>query len=140
MEKRVFFRSRSLPYLLVAPQLAITLVFFIWPASQALYQSLLIQDPFGLSTEFVWLDNFEHLVSDPLYIGAFWTTAKFSLLVTALSLGLALQSSRSGHVARSSRRLRCPNPIPCGQSRCPVSGRRSSDPQCSTRSRSRSPR
>ena len=90
MEKRVFFRCRTLPYLLVAPQLAITLVFFIWPASQALYQSLLIQDPFGLSTEFVWLDNFEHLVSDPLYIGAFWTTAKFSLLVTALSLGLAL--------------------------------------------------
>ena len=90
MEKRAVFNKSGLPYLLVAPQLLITLVFFIWPASQALYQSLLIQDPFGLSTEFVWLENFEALFADPLYIESFWTTAVFSTLVTALSLGLAL--------------------------------------------------
>jgi sn-glycerol 3-phosphate transport system permease protein len=90
MEKRVVFRSSPLPYLLVLPQLAVTAVFFLWPASQALYQSLLIEDPFGLSTEFVWFENFENLFADPLYIGSFWTTAYFSAAVTALSLGLAL--------------------------------------------------
>ncbi len=90
MEKRMVFGSTALPYLLVVPQLAITVVFFIWPASQALYQSVLIQDPFGLSTEFVWFENFAHLFTDPLYIAAFWTTAVFSALVTVLSLGLAL--------------------------------------------------
>ena len=43
MEKRVVFRSRWLPYVLVAPQIVVTLVFFFWPAGQALYQSLLRQ-------------------------------------------------------------------------------------------------
>ncbi len=90
MDKRVVFRPSPLPYLLVLPQLVITAVFFLWPASQALYQSLLIEDPFGLSTEFVWFENFEDLFADPLYIGAFWTTAYFSTAVAALSLGFAL--------------------------------------------------
>jgi sn-glycerol 3-phosphate transport system permease protein len=90
MDKRVVFRPSPLPYLLVLPQLVITAVFFLWPASQALYQSLLIEDPFGLSTEFVWFENFEDLFADPLYIGAFWTTAYFSAAVAALSLGFAL--------------------------------------------------
>ena len=61
MLKRVHFNPSFLPYLLVAPQIAITLVFFIWPASQAVYQSMLIEDAFGLSTEFVWFENFEYL-------------------------------------------------------------------------------
>ena len=90
MDKRVVFRPSPLPYLLVLPQLVITAVFFLWPASQALYQSLLIEDPFGLSTEFVWFENFEDLFADSLYIGAFWTTAYFSAAVAALSLGFAL--------------------------------------------------
>ncbi|MGF1592324.1 MAG: sn-glycerol-3-phosphate ABC transporter permease UgpA [Kiloniellaceae bacterium] len=90
MEKRVTFRSSPLPYLLVLPQIVITAVFFLWPAGQALYQSLLIEDPFGLRTEFVWFENFEDLFADPLYIASFWTTAYFSAAVTALSLGLAL--------------------------------------------------
>ncbi len=90
MEKRVFFRPSPLPYLLVLPQLVITAVFFLWPASQALYQSLLIEDPFGMRTEFVWLENFAYLFSDRLYLQTFWTTAYFSAAVTALSLGVAL--------------------------------------------------
>lgn len=90
MEKRVVFRPSPLPYLLVLPQLAITAVFFLWPASQALYQSLLIQNPFGSGAEFVWLENFEYLFSDRLYLEAFWTTAAFSASVAALSLSLAL--------------------------------------------------
>ncbi len=88
--KRVTFGHRWLPYLLVAPQITITLVFFIWPATQALYQSVLRQDAFGLRTTFVGLDNFQRLLADPLYYDAFVTTVVFSAWVTALSMGLAL--------------------------------------------------
>ncbi|MFY0310617.1 sn-glycerol-3-phosphate ABC transporter permease UgpA [Leisingera sp. D0M16] len=90
MLKRVHFPTSALPYLLVAPQIAITLVFFLWPASQAMYQSFLIEDAFGLGTEFVWLENFEVLASDPHYLASFQRTAVFSLLVAALSMGFAL--------------------------------------------------
>ncbi len=92
MEKRVVFRNRWLPYLLVTPQITITLVFFIWPASQALKQSFLIEDPFGLSSKFVWFENFIELFSDPLYLGTLKTTAIFSTCTSflALSLGLLL--------------------------------------------------
>ena len=68
MHKRVVFQHRVLPYLLVAPQLAITLVFFIWPAGQALFQSVLLEDAFGLSTQFVWFENFERLFTDRNYL------------------------------------------------------------------------
>ena len=90
MLKRVHFRPSLLPYLLVAPQIAITLVFFIWPAAQALYQSLLVEDAFGLSTEFVWFENFEALFNDEHYLGSFRTTAVFSVLVATSSLGFSL--------------------------------------------------
>jgi len=88
--KRVHFQPSLLPYLLVAPQVIITLVFFIWPASQALWQSMLIQDAFGLSTEFVWFENFQTLLQDPLYLGAFKRTAFFSISVALLSMSFVL--------------------------------------------------
>lgn len=90
MEKRVVFRHRWLPYVLLAPQLAITLVFFIWPASQALWQSMLVQDAFGLSVRFVWLDNFTYLFSNREYLSSIRVTAVFSLGVTLLGLTVAL--------------------------------------------------
>jgi sn-glycerol 3-phosphate transport system permease protein len=90
MEKRVVFRSRWLPYALVAPQLVITLVFFFWPASQAVYQSLLIQDAFASKVQFVWFDNFRDLFNDPHYLASFRVTAIFSALVTVIGLSLAL--------------------------------------------------
>jgi len=90
MEKRVTFRHKTLPYILVFPQLVITALFFLWPAGQAVYQSVFIPDPFGLSTQFVGLGNFRFLLSDPYYLESFRTTATFSLSVTALSMGLAL--------------------------------------------------
>ena len=89
-EKRVYFKQRRLPYLLMAPQILITLLFFIWPAGQALFQSLLVEDPFGLKTEFVWLDNFRELFSDPLYLDSFWRTVVFSFFTMAASMGLSL--------------------------------------------------
>ncbi len=92
MQKRVTFKNPWLPYVLVAPQIIITLVFFIWPASQALFQSMLVEDPFGLRSEFVWFENFQELFSDPLYGKSVWTTAVFSVSTTflALSSGLLL--------------------------------------------------
>lgn len=88
--KRVTFRHRWLPYLLVAPQIFITAVFFLWPAGQAIFQSVLQQDAFGLSTTFVGLKNFQQLFDNPRYLESFWTTIKFSALVATLSMGIAL--------------------------------------------------
>jgi sn-glycerol 3-phosphate transport system permease protein len=88
--KKVTFRHRWLPYALIAPQLVITAVFFLWPASQAMYQSVLRQDAFGLRTEFVGVENFARLLADPLYLETFLTTIVFSALVAALSMGVAL--------------------------------------------------
>jgi sn-glycerol 3-phosphate transport system permease protein len=90
MEKRVVFRSAWLPYALVAPQLAITLVFFFWPASQAIWFSFQLQDAFGLQTRFVGLQNFITLFSDPHYLYSFRITALFSLLVAGLGLAISL--------------------------------------------------
>ncbi|MFN3735942.1 sn-glycerol-3-phosphate ABC transporter permease UgpA [Hydrogenophaga sp.] len=90
MEKRVRFRSAWLPWLLVAPQMAIVLVFFFWPAAQALYQSVLQQDAFGMATEFVGLENFRRLFADESYLASFKTTAIFSVLVATIGLTLAL--------------------------------------------------
>lgn len=90
MEKRVRFKSAWLPWALIAPQMTIVLVFFFWPAAQALYQSLLTQDPFGLSTEFVGLENFQRLWADDTYLASFTTTAVFSLLVAVIGLSIAL--------------------------------------------------
>ena len=90
MEKRVVFRSPWLPYLLVAPQLAITIVFFFWPASQALLQSLQQQDPFGISVEFVGLDNFRQLFADEHYLASFKVTAIFSVLVATIGMAVSL--------------------------------------------------
>lgn len=90
MEKRVVFRSRWLPYVLVAPQIVITLVFFFWPAGQALYQSLLRQDAFGINLDFVGLENFHDLIADPNYLGSFKTTAVFAIGVTFVGLGTSL--------------------------------------------------
>ena len=90
MEKRVRFRSAWLPWLLIAPQMAIVLVFFFWPAAQALWQSVLQQDAFGTSTEFIGLENFERLFNDAGYLASFQTTAVFSLLVAVVGLSVSL--------------------------------------------------
>ena len=90
MEKRVLFRSAWLPWLLIAPQMAIILVFFFWPAGQTIYQSVLQQDAFGTTTEFVGLENFNRLYEDPGYLESFKTTAVFSGLVAVLGLSVAL--------------------------------------------------
>jgi len=101
MIKRTHFKPSLLPYLLVAPQVLITLVFFIWPASQALYKSMLVEDPFGMKTEFVWFENFVQLFGDNIYLNTFLRTIIFSSLVAALSLGIALiLAAMADHVVR----------------------------------------
>ncbi len=90
MEKRVVFRSKWLPYVLVAPQIAITLVFFFWPAGQAVYYSFLVQDPFGLSNQFVWFQNFTDLFHSQSYLDSFKVTALFSVLVAVSGISISL--------------------------------------------------
>lgn len=90
MENRAIFPNRLLPYLLILPQLAISLIFFYWPAAQALWQSFLVQDAFGLSTEFVWFENYIDLLRTPEYYQAIGVTFVFSALVVVCSLAIGL--------------------------------------------------
>ena len=109
MLTRITFNQRGLPYLLVMPQLLITLVFFVWPAGQAVYQSLLIEDAFGLSSQFVWFDNFRELFADPGYLNSLQVTAVFSSATTLLSMSvsllLAVMANRVLHGALGYRTL-----------------------------------
>ncbi len=88
--KRSLFQHRLLPYLLLGPQIVVTIVFFYWPALQALWQSFLLQDAFGLSTSFVWFENYKHLFADASYYRTITTTLFFSAIVAFSSLSLAL--------------------------------------------------
>jgi len=90
MQKQSVFQSKLLPYALVAPQLAIVLVFFYWPAAQAVLQSFLLQDAFGLSTTFVWFENYRDLLGQPDYFAAIVRTFAFSFAIAAASLSSAL--------------------------------------------------
>src|SRR6202043_1604012 len=90
MENRAIFSGRLLPYLLVLPQFAISLIFFYWPAVQAVQQSFLVQDAFGLSTEFVWFENYLNLLRTPGYYQGIGITFVFSALVVFFSLTLGL--------------------------------------------------
>ncbi|MBE0550722.1 MAG: sn-glycerol-3-phosphate ABC transporter permease UgpA [Rubrivivax sp.] len=90
VEKRVRFKSWWLPWVLLAPQVAVIAVFFFWPAGQALVQSLQQQDAFGTSIEWVGLDNFRRLWADTSYLESFKITAVFSVLVAGLGLSLSL--------------------------------------------------
>ena len=88
--KRTIFSNQLLPWLLLAPQLTITFVFFLWPAGQAIRQSFLRQDAFGINTSFVGLRNFRALLNSPEYMNSLQVTAVFAVSVTLLSMGVAL--------------------------------------------------
>ncbi|MBY0332660.1 MAG: sn-glycerol-3-phosphate ABC transporter permease UgpA [Acetobacteraceae bacterium] len=90
MNRKVIFKGVALPYLLLLPQLLITVVFFFWPAGQAIWFSFLRQDAFGIRTQFVGFENFADLFADPLYIQVIGNTVVFSAAVTALSIATAL--------------------------------------------------
>jgi sn-glycerol 3-phosphate transport system permease protein len=88
--KRTIFPNKLLPYLLLAPQLVITLVFFIWPALQAVKSSFEREDPFGFRTDFVWFENYRRIFQDASYLNSLTNTAVFAISVTILSMGLSL--------------------------------------------------
>jgi sn-glycerol 3-phosphate transport system permease protein len=90
VEKRVLFRSWWLPWVLIAPQMAVITIFFFLPAAQTVYQSVLAQDAFGTSITFVGAENFQRLWNDPTYLASFGTTAIFSVLVAVIGLSVAL--------------------------------------------------
>ncbi|NHK97223.1 sn-glycerol-3-phosphate ABC transporter permease UgpA [Rubrivivax benzoatilyticus] len=108
-EKRVRFKNAWLPWVLIAPQMAVILVFFFWPAAQALHYSLLQQDAFGTSVEYVGLENFRRLIDDESYLQSFQITAVFSTLVAvvgiSVSLVLAVMADRVVRGARFYRTL-----------------------------------
>ena len=89
-DKRVIFPGILVPLLLLAPQLAITFVFFVWPGFQSVRSSLFEQDAFGLAEQFVGFANFARILSDPAYLSSFWITIVFAVGTTALSMGIAL--------------------------------------------------
>ncbi|WP_026790494.1 sn-glycerol-3-phosphate ABC transporter permease UgpA [Pleomorphomonas oryzae] len=102
--KRTVFGNRLLPYALLLPQLAVTVVFFLWPAAQAVLQSFQREDAFGLSTTWVGLTNYADLLSDPTYLNSLKVTAIFAPAVTLLSVGLGLIFAASlDRLARGSR-------------------------------------
>ena len=109
MRRKVIFRGTALPLALLAPQLAVTAVFFLWPAGVAVYQSVLQQDAWGLRTEFVGLRNFAEVFADPDWRAAAWNTALFSAAVAGLAMGaalvLAVQADKSIRGARAYRTL-----------------------------------
>lgn len=86
----VVFPNKVLPYLLLAPQIVLTVIFFFWPASQALYQSVLREDPFGLKSGFVGLANFRAILANPDYLHSLKVTVAFSVATALLSMALAL--------------------------------------------------
>jgi sn-glycerol 3-phosphate transport system permease protein len=88
--KRTIFSNQLLPWLLLAPQLIITFIFFLWPAAQAIRQSFLREDAFGTRTTFVGLENFARLWGSPEYMNSLQVTAVFAISVTVLSMGLSL--------------------------------------------------
>jgi sn-glycerol 3-phosphate transport system permease protein len=90
MNKRVTFNAKLLPYLLLAPQIAVTLAFFIWPSGQALWQSVILEDAFGGNSRFVGFANFERLFSNEGYWASVRITLFFSLMVASLGLGFSL--------------------------------------------------
>lgn len=102
--KRTIFPNKFLPYWLLLPQLAVTLVFFIWPAAQAVKSSFEREDPFGFRTTFIWFENYQRLFADPGYVNSLTKTAIFATSVTALSMGLSLLLAVAvSRVLRSSR-------------------------------------
>ncbi len=90
MIKRSFFKSKYLPYLLILPQMLVTLTFFYWPAIQGIIQSFLLSDPFGRQSKFVWFYNYIELFTDPLYLKSIFTTLVFSIAVASVSISLGL--------------------------------------------------
>jgi len=88
--KRFVFRNRWLPYALVAPQVAVTLAFFFWPAFDSLRLSLYRASPFGDRLIWAGFANFERLFRDPAYLRSALTSFVFSFVVTFAGLALAL--------------------------------------------------
>ena len=102
--KRTVFPNRVLPYLLLLPQMAVTIVFFLWPAGQAVWQSFLKEDPFGIKSRFVGFENYTRLFRDPYYLSSLGTTAIFSIATAIVSIGAALILALAvDRMARSAR-------------------------------------
>src|SRR5689334_8830553 len=84
--KRTVFPNRWLPYLLVLPQMLVTVVFFMWPAGKSLYLSMYKSAPFGGHEVFVWFENFKNLFHDRDYYESIANSFVFAGGVTGISV------------------------------------------------------
>ena len=109
MIKRSIFSNRLLPYLLILPQVVVTLTFFYWPAAQGVMQAVMRSDPFGLHNRFIWFENFVDLFKDPLYLNSIGITLAFSAAVAAVSIAtgmfIAAMANRALHFKAVTRTL-----------------------------------
>jgi sn-glycerol 3-phosphate transport system permease protein len=98
MAKQYEFHNRTLPFFLVLPQMAVVVVFFFWPAAQAILQSLYVQDPFGMSKTFSGAANYVALFKDPSYLNAFGISFLYAgfvaLSAMIIALFLAVQANK----------------------------------------------
>ena len=102
--KRVQFEHSAVPYLFVAPQILIISIFFLWPAAQAVYQSFLLEDAFGMSSQFVWFRNFEDVLSSSSWMRSAIFTVVFSVSVSVLSIAISLfLAVRADEVVRGAK-------------------------------------
>jgi len=102
--KRTIFPGKGLPYLLIAPQLAVTIIFFLWPAGQAIWTSFRREDPFGLNTTFVGLTNYARLFRNNEWLQSASLTAVFAVCVTVLAMvGALVLALAANRVLRGSR-------------------------------------
>ncbi len=88
--KKVQFNNRFIPYLFILPQISIIAIFFLWPSAMAVYYSFILEDAFGISSEFVWFENYKSVLLDSDYIASLGFTLIFSVLVTFFSLAIGL--------------------------------------------------
>ena len=89
MEKAQF-NNRWMPYLLLAPQMIIIAIFFLWPAAEAIRSSFYLEDPFFGNATFVGIDNYTDALSASDYKRTAWFTALFTVVVSLASLGLGM--------------------------------------------------
>ena len=85
-----FNHQKTIAYLFIAPQLLITVIFFIWPACGAIKQSLFYSDVFGLQNHFAGVNNFIDLLTDPAYIKAVYVTMIIAISITVLTISCGL--------------------------------------------------
>lgn len=87
MEK---YRNIKVAVIFILPQILITLIFFIWPACAAVFQSFIFSDAFGINYSFAGFSNFFDLFESREYLKAIWVTAILAVSITTITMSFGL--------------------------------------------------